>query len=809
MRRLGLLIVFSLALTISVSARSKVFGWAEKGNQDVRTSPSTTYKTSASYPGCTVTVYLAGTTTIATIFANNSGTSKANPFTSDSNAFWFFYVDDGRYDVKFSGTGISTPFTIGDIIVFDNTVSYAGASTRGLVTLDTAPAISTTPIAVGSNSEKVRNVLKAFSPLNYGGVAGAGNSNTALVATITACQAAGGGIVVIPSGVWNTDDTLTIPSNVTIVGTGYTNGGAAPSVLRLTVGSKPLLKFISDFRYNAVRDLELRAATTSGSTGILLQGAAGGFSFGMEISNVAIDEFDIGIDINSTAGSWQIEQVKIDHCLITGTTTSVGFRINTINSSVHISNTHFLLGARATGLLLNEAGIMTVDNSNGGGPIVSPYCVAGAPSNGLGFAFVDVEGSHISLRISNCATEGVGYFLLNNASTANAPITLISNTIQGRVTSTQSTDITSIGNIYQAQNLVHLEASTQWISQGDTTNDVSNNNDCGVDQGGPSIYINDSGTAIPAFEVSRYQFPSFQRPVSLWEITGLNASASAPFFSIGSSVANKTFFRLGQSDGARTFSNYYDFKRDASGYLAILGSQALPSRGITTNGGIELYGTSSTACGAASRGMLNYNASSNLMQWCQNNDAVPRTFIGATTTITTNRVPYISNGTIPTIANSSLSYNGTDFSFLSGNVTVAGGNLSVAAGTISSSGNISSTAGNISTTSGTVNTASGNIYTTSGRIYASNTIAFTNADTTPSVLSGNNFTTNNSGATSITMFDDGTTNQIIYIQCTETNTTFVDGGNLKLAGNLVCTADDMLVLKFNGTNWYELSRSIN
>lgn len=39
--------------------------------------------------------------------------------------------------------------------------------------------------------------------------------------------------------------------------------------------------------------------------------------------------------------------------------------------------------------------------------------------------------------------------------------------------------------------------------------------------------------------------------------------------------------------------------------------------------------------------------------------------------------------------------------------------------------------------------------------------------------------------------------------------TFTDGGNLKLAGNFVTTADDTITLRGDSTNWYEMSRSVN
>lgn len=39
--------------------------------------------------------------------------------------------------------------------------------------------------------------------------------------------------------------------------------------------------------------------------------------------------------------------------------------------------------------------------------------------------------------------------------------------------------------------------------------------------------------------------------------------------------------------------------------------------------------------------------------------------------------------------------------------------------------------------------------------------------------------------------------------------TFTDGNNLKISGNFVTTADDSITLVCNGTNWYEIGRSVN
>jgi len=39
--------------------------------------------------------------------------------------------------------------------------------------------------------------------------------------------------------------------------------------------------------------------------------------------------------------------------------------------------------------------------------------------------------------------------------------------------------------------------------------------------------------------------------------------------------------------------------------------------------------------------------------------------------------------------------------------------------------------------------------------------------------------------------------------------TFTDGNNLKLAGDFTTSADDVIHLICDGTNWFEVSRSVN
>lgn len=83
-------------------------------------------------PSCTVTVYLAGTLTLASLFSDNGVTPKANPTTADANGYWFFYAVNGRYDVVFSGGGIPSPYTLADVLILDTVGGAFISSLNGL-----------------------------------------------------------------------------------------------------------------------------------------------------------------------------------------------------------------------------------------------------------------------------------------------------------------------------------------------------------------------------------------------------------------------------------------------------------------------------------------------------------------------------------------------------------------------------------------------------------------------------------------------------------------------------------------------------
>jgi len=122
---------------------SRAFGNCADGNKTIVTagvSSSAATPVIRSYPSCTVTVYVPGTTTPATIYSDPTGTSKANPFTADTSGRWFFYANNGSYDIRLSGGGIPTPFTLGDVPLFTTgayfphaVLAYAQSGAAGIV----------------------------------------------------------------------------------------------------------------------------------------------------------------------------------------------------------------------------------------------------------------------------------------------------------------------------------------------------------------------------------------------------------------------------------------------------------------------------------------------------------------------------------------------------------------------------------------------------------------------------------------------------------------------------------------------------
>lgn len=157
-------------------ANQKAQGYCEQGGHVVVTSGlNSTTQVQQSYPQCTVTVYLTGTTTIATIFSDNNNTPLSNPFTADSTGHWGWYAANGRYDVQLSGGGIGSPFTIADILLAD---PAGGGTTVSSITAGTGISVNQPTGAVTVTNSGVTSAAAGAGISVSGSTGGVTISNT-------------------------------------------------------------------------------------------------------------------------------------------------------------------------------------------------------------------------------------------------------------------------------------------------------------------------------------------------------------------------------------------------------------------------------------------------------------------------------------------------------------------------------------------------------------------------------------------------------------------------------------------------------
>lgn len=213
-------------------ARSLTQGWVEQGGNAVTTDGRvSTTLVQRSYPLATVSVFNAGTLVLATIFSTEAGAPLANPFVSDANGKWQFWADQGRYDIQFSGAGITAPYTYFAVEVVPSAAMLPDPGGNGFVVRTalgvtvarslTQPAAGitiTNPAGLAGNAIfALANDLAALEGLAGTGIAVRSAADTWVQRTITGTA---GTITVTNGDGVAGNPTITIGANV------VTNAGA-------------------------------------------------------------------------------------------------------------------------------------------------------------------------------------------------------------------------------------------------------------------------------------------------------------------------------------------------------------------------------------------------------------------------------------------------------------------------------------------------------------------------------------------------------------------------------------------------------
>lgn len=132
--------------------------------------------------GATVTVYLAGTTTLAAIYTDNSQTVKSNPFLTDAlTGRYNFYAANGTYDIAFYYPGAEFDSTHTQYIALydpaDAVAGGGGGGVTGWPTVSTTKEVTwadnfTNALRIGGTTDKWAFYYDPTDGLQAAGVCG-------------------------------------------------------------------------------------------------------------------------------------------------------------------------------------------------------------------------------------------------------------------------------------------------------------------------------------------------------------------------------------------------------------------------------------------------------------------------------------------------------------------------------------------------------------------------------------------------------------------------------------------------------------
>lgn len=279
----------------------------------------------------TITVFETGTSTPATLYADDSLTPLANPTTTDGLGKYYFYAADGRYDVQISGTNFATQ-TITDILLEDpqdgSTAVFSGVTITTLTGILAGNGASPVGLAAAGSADQVLptqtghagEVLttdgsnSSWAPVSAGSVTSVAvsggttglttsggpitTSGTITIAgTLTEANGGTGETIYAPGQtlIGNNAGGLTRAALTAGTGISITNGDGSITINSLTSGgnvSGPISSVDGEIvLFNGITGASIKSATTTGvlkATSGVLAAAVSGTDYAPATSGTAI-----------------------------------------------------------------------------------------------------------------------------------------------------------------------------------------------------------------------------------------------------------------------------------------------------------------------------------------------------------------------------------------------------------------------------------------------------------------------------------------------------------------------------------------
>lgn len=285
MKRIILSELFVIAGAASLAAQNTaVNGYCVQGAATASLSGmQSTNSLQGIIPSCTVTVYITGTTTLATIYADRPGTPLSNPFTANvTTGQWIFWsASSSAFDVVLSGGIVPniylTPVTLTDL----------------------------SPASIGS----------ALNPLIFGCVPN--STATAVMSANVTCLNTIGNLfnrAYLPAGVWNINSCINLTNSGGFILEGA--GVAGTSIIQNTSDTcaiKVNARFPNEFRiadmtigHSVSQSPAVNEATNSPAPAIFFTGPSGASIFNYALRDLAFTKSSRGVELDKTVGgtSW-------------------------------------------------------------------------------------------------------------------------------------------------------------------------------------------------------------------------------------------------------------------------------------------------------------------------------------------------------------------------------------------------------------------------------------------------------------------------------------------------------------------------
>ncbi len=292
---------------------------------------------------------------------------------------------------------------------------------------------------------------------DFGAIGDGNTDNTiAFKSAMAFIASRNGGILQIPEGDFSVNETVALPSGVTIQGISGIASGAptnnvvqtSPSRIRLSGSNRALFRIGECVEAVVIKDLELYGASTDKTSGIE---AVGAFlsSQNFYFESVTFQNFNRGFYAHGlaiTKFGWQFDLIKFNHCRFVYNRDAAIYS-DVINSDWKIEGCMFYNPRRtptqnANSMHFEHAGAILIQDTFGGG-----FTTA------IGGTYLDVVDSS-NITVINSQTEQMtASFVYNGAELPDAgdysyPITFLNNVFGAPIIFKSRRTFVSIGNLY-------------------------------------------------------------------------------------------------------------------------------------------------------------------------------------------------------------------------------------------------------------------------------------------------------------------------------------------------------------------------